>query len=65
MPDLYQPIRRAGASYAGMFLRMLGAHDDAGAPAAGQHVNHPNGGRSAAATPRRGEGRRPRPRRGT
>jgi AcrR family transcriptional regulator len=62
MPDLYQPMRRAGASYAGMFLRMLGVHDDDAATPAGEtHVNQPNGGRSTAATPRRS----PRPRRGT
>lgn len=65
MPDLYQPLRRAGASYAGMFLRMLGAHEDAQAAAGEDSVDHPNGGRFAAATPRRGTRPTPRPRRGS
>ena len=61
MPDLYQPVRRAGVAYARMFLRMLGAHMDAGdVPDAGP-ADHHNAGRSRAATPRRAV----RPRRGT
>jgi AcrR family transcriptional regulator len=63
MPDLYQPVRRAGESYARMFLRMLGANDDAGP--AREEAYHQHGGRPSAATPRRSDRPRPRPRRGT
>jgi AcrR family transcriptional regulator len=63
MPDLYQPVRRAGESYARMFLRMLGANDDAGP--AREEADHQHGGRPSAATPRRSDRPRPRPRRGT
>jgi AcrR family transcriptional regulator len=63
MPDLYQPVRRAGESYARMFLRMLGANDDAGP--AREEADHQHGGRPSDATPRRSDRPRPRPRRGT
>ena len=66
MPDLYPPPRRAGEAYARMFLRMLGAD---GAPAGtGETKDREagNGGRAAAGTKRRnGQGKSPRPPRGT
>jgi AcrR family transcriptional regulator len=72
MPDLYPPLRRAGAGYARFFLRMLGAEEDAGAPAPEAQADEPhdaertNGGRAAAGAKRRtGKGRQARPARGT
>lgn len=55
MPDLYPPLRRSGAGYARMFLRMLGAQHDAGDAPADEHgTEHTNGGRAAAAVTRGG-----------
>ena len=68
MPDLYPPLRRAGAGYARLFLRMLGARaepatDDANGQDGSQQRN---GGRAATATKRRnGQGKPARPPRGT
>ena len=60
MPDLFPPARRAGADYARQFLRMLGLD-----PAAGTVGHRTNGGRAAAASPRRNGHGRARPPRGT
>ena len=68
MPDLYPPLRRAGAGYARLFLRMLGARTEPTADDAnGQDGTHQrNGGRAATATKRRsGQGKPARPPRGT
>jgi len=72
MPDLYLPLRRAGAGYARFFLRMLGAEDDAAAstdgaePAVQNGARRSNGGRAAArGKHRNGQGRQARPPRGT
>ena len=68
MPDLYPPLRRAGAGYARLFLRMLGARTEpATDDANGQDgTHHKNGGRAATATKRRnGQGKPARPPRGT
>lgn len=69
MPDLYPPLRRAGVGYARMFLRMLGADDEAAAVSeTGDEpgsAERSNGGRAAAGDSRR-SGRGPtrsRPRR--
>jgi AcrR family transcriptional regulator len=66
MPDLYPPVRRAGTGYARMFLRMIGAHEDAGdVPVDEKAGEHPHGGRAAeVVTPRNGQRQR-RSRRGT
>jgi AcrR family transcriptional regulator len=65
MPDRYPPLRRAGAGYARLFLRMLGVDDSAGDTEA-QVGEQQNGGPAAAATKRRrGPGKSPRPPRGT
>jgi len=67
MPDMYPPLRRAGAGYARMFLRMLGADDDAGTagePAdESSSAERTNGGRAAAGASRRGGPSRSRQRR--
>jgi hypothetical protein len=66
MSDLYPPLRRAGAGYARMFLRMLGADDDAGTadePGDESSAERTNGGRAAAGTSRRGGPSRSRKRR--
>jgi hypothetical protein len=72
MPDLYEPVRRAGEGYARFFLRMLGAEQDAVAAAGGDGsrgqngASHANGARTAADAKRRqGIARRSRPPRGT
>ncbi len=68
MPDLYPPLRRAGAGYARAFLKMLGARNELSPDEAGEQggTHHRNGGRAATATKRRnGKGKPPRPSRGT
>ena len=70
MPDLYPPLRRAGAGYARFFLRMLGADDDAlsgddAEPATQNGAKRSTGGRAAAAKRRDGPRRQARPPRGT
>lgn len=65
MPDRYPPLRRAGAAYARLFLRMLGVDDGTVVPGA-QVADQHTGGRAAAATKRRsGPGKAARPPRGT
>lgn len=59
MPDLYPPLRRAGAGYARMFLRMLGADEDlavaGGERSEGKDDVRTNGGRgSSRSRPRHG-----------
>ena len=68
MPDMYPPLKRAGAGYAGAFLKMLGARNE---PVSGD-ANGPegtrsnNGGRAVTVTKRRnGQGKPARPPRGT
>lgn len=41
MPDMYLPVKRAGREYARSFLRLLGAHEDAGT-AAGSGTTRPS-----------------------
>lgn len=65
MPDLYPPFRRAGASYARLFLRMLGASEERAATATG-HEGIRNGERPSGRRNRRtSPGRKARPPRGT
>lgn len=56
MPDLYPPLRRAGAGYARSFLKMLGARNESASAEADEPVGTQtgNGGRAATATKRRG-----------
>ena len=69
MPDLYPPLRRAGAGYARLYLRMLGAEgDSAGQDERSDEKDGPertNGGRAASGATRRGKGRQARPPRST
>ena len=68
MPDLYPPLRRAGAGYARSFLKMLGARNEPGSDEAKEKdgPQERNGGRAATVTKRRkGQGKPPRPPRGT
>lgn len=69
MPDLYPPAHRAGAAYARLFLRMLGAEggDKAGPrPDGGEDAGHGNGSHQVNRAKRRnGQGRKARPPRGT
>ena len=68
MPDLFpRPVARAGAEYARAFLRMLGIDEHSMNDSATTVIPiRSNGGRSAAASPRRnGRGRPSRPPRGT
>lgn len=71
MPDLYPPLRRAGAGYARFFLRMLGAEDDAKSagdpePVEQNGAKRSHGGRAAAGARRRdGQDRQVRRPRGT
>jgi AcrR family transcriptional regulator len=64
MPDRYPGIRRAGAGYARMFLRMLGAHEDAAAAPTRGKAEPVNDGRTANGIHRRGP-QKPGTRRGT
>ena len=66
MSDLYPPLRRAGADYARMFLRMLGADDDVVTtrePGDEPSAERTDGGRAAAGASRRGGPSRSRKRR--
>lgn len=66
MADLYPPLRRAGADYARMFLRMLGADDGEGTTRESgdeSSAERTDGGRSAAGASRRGGPPRSRKRR--
>jgi AcrR family transcriptional regulator len=65
MPDLYPPVRRAAASYARLFLRMLGANAEEPTPATRhegiRNVERPSG----SGNRRTSAGRKARPPRGT